>query len=453
MKKFLTIIIVLAALAGAAYAAYVYWLKSQESTVAKYQTVAAQMGQLTSTIGATGAVRSNQSAVLSWQTSGTVEEVKAVVGDQVSVDDVLATLQRTSLSQNIIAAQADLISAQQAMDDLYINAETAKVAALQSIATYAEAVKDAQYQLDNYTIPTEQAGMTAIEALDAMGERLEAARQAFEPYKYFSSGDATRQDRKEDLDLAQSDYNSAVKRLEYEYRLEVAQANMDKARQDYEKYKAGPSQADIAAIQARIDGAQAAIKQTMISAPFDGTLTMVQVKPGDQAGPGKAAFQIDDLSHLLLDVSISEVDINNIKVGQDVSLSFDAIQDKEYHGVVSEVAEVGTPTQGVVEFIVTVELTDADEQVKPGMTAAVNVTIEELDNVLLAPNRAVRLRNGKRVVYILKGGQITPVEITLGASSDVYSQVLEGSELQTGDLIVLNPPLEFDQGGPPPFAR
>lgn len=453
MKKFLTTFLILVVIAGAAYAAYTYWLKSQETTTSKYQTVAAQMGELVSTIGATGAVRSNQNAVLSWQSSGTVEEVKVTVGSLVAADDTLATLQRTSLPQNIIAAQADLISAQQAMEDLYTNNETAKINTLQAIATYAQAVKDAQYQLDNYTIPTEQAGMTAIEALDVMGKRLDTARQSFEPYKYLSSGNTTRQDRKEDLDLAQSDYNSAVKRLEYEYRLEVAQANLAKARQDYEKYDNGPSQADIAAIQARIDGAQAAINQTMISAPFAGTITLVQVKPGDQASPGKAAFRLDDLSHLLLDASISEVDINNIKVNQEVRLSFDAIQEKEYRGIVTDVSKVGTPTQGIVEFIVTVELTDADEQVKPGMTAAVNVVIEELDDVLLVPNRAVRLRDGKRVVYILKNGAVSPLEITLGATSDTYSQVLPGGELQVGDLIVLNPPLEFSQSGPPPFAR
>jgi HlyD family secretion protein len=64
----------------------------------------------------------------------------------------------------------------------------------------------------------------------------------------------------------------------------------------------------------------------------------------------------------------------------------------------------------------------------------------------------VRTLEGERVVYVLRGGTLDPVEIRLGASSEEMSQVLEG-ELAEGDQIVLNPPLVFDQNGPPPFVQ
>jgi HlyD family secretion protein len=88
---------------------------------------------------------------------------------------------------------------------------------------------------------------------------------------------------------------------------------------------------------------------------------------------------------------------------------------------------------------VTVELTDADELVKPGMTAAVTITVKEITAALLVPNRAVRVVDGQRVVYVLKEGQPVAVNIRLGATSDSYSEVV-GGDLQEGDLIVLNPP-------------
>ena len=114
-----------------------------------------------------------------------------------------------------------------------------------------------------------------------------------------------------------------------------------------------------------------------------------------------------------------------------------------------EVSPVGTENQGVVNFKVTVELIDADEDVRPGMTSAVEVVVSQLDNALLVPNQAVRAEEGKRMVYILgENGQLTSVEVTLGASSDRHSQLLEG-DLQPGDLIVLNPPMDFFSGGPP----
>ena len=181
--------------------------------------------------------------------------------------------------------------------------------------------------------------------------------------------------------------------------------------------------------------------------PFDGEITVVDIKPGDQVQPGTLAFRVDDLSRLLVDIDVSEVDINQIKEGQQVTMSFDAIQASEYHGEVVEVALVGNNVAGVVNFTVTVELDDPDEQVRPGMTSAVNIVIEQIDEAMLIPNRAVRVVDGERVVYILKDGQLEPVQVTLGASSDLYSEVIDG-DLSAGDTIVLNPPSMLLQGGP-----
>jgi HlyD family secretion protein len=113
---------------------------------------------------------------------------------------------------------------------------------------------------------------------------------------------------------------------------------------------------------------------------------------------------------------------------------------------------VGNIVQGVVEFTVTIALNDADEAVKPGMTAAVNIVVNQLENVLLVPNRAVRVREGQRVVYVMDNGALQAVEITLGASSETVSEVIDG-DLQVGDMVVLNPPTVFEQNGPPPFVR
>jgi len=122
-----------------------------------------------------------------------------------------------------------------------------------------------------------------------------------------------------------------------------------------------------------------------------------------------------------------------------VTLVFDAAQSKTYNGQVIKVSGAGESTSGAVNFVVTVELTDADELVKPGMTAAVTITIKEINNALLIPNRAVRVVDGQRVVYVLKDGVLTAVEVRLGATSDSMSEVV-GGDLKEGDVIVLNPP-------------
>jgi len=84
------------------------------------------------------------------------------------------------------------------------------------------------------------------------------------------------------------------------------------------------------------------------------------------------------------------------------------------------------------------------------MTAAVNIIADQLNDVLLVPNRAVRIVEGERVVYVLKDDQPEPVTVVLGSSSETVSEVIDG-DLSIGDLIILNPPAVFGHNGPPGF--
>ncbi|MGB7877110.1 MAG: efflux RND transporter periplasmic adaptor subunit, partial [Anaerolineales bacterium] len=235
--------------------------------------------------------------------------------------------------------------------------------------------------------------------------------------------------------------------------LDLKEAQYEDAKRAYERLADGPNQDDLAAAQARVEAAQATLNLAHLTAPFSGTVTEAFLLPGDQVSAGTTAFRVDDLSSLIVDVELSEVDINSVTDGQTVTLSFDAILGQEYQGQVIKVSQAGTVVNGVVNFTVTVELTDADELVKPGMTAAVNIVVREIKDAMLVPNRAVRLVDGDRVVYISgENGMPEKVEIRLGASADTMSVVV-GGNLKEGDEVILNPPVEFQGGGGPPFAQ
>jgi len=246
------------------------------------------------------------------------------------------------------------------------------------------------------------------------------------------------------LDLAQSDYDAAVKRLKYEYDYEVAQANLAKAMQDYEKYKDGPTPGELEAAEARIAAAQATIDMRWIKSPFDGIVTYVVPQVGDQVAQSSSlssaeAFRVDDLSTLYIDVDVTETDIGMVSIGQEANVSLDALRDKEYHGEVDNFDMVGDTSSDVVNFTVTVKLIDADDSVRPGMTAEVDIITDERTNVLLIPNQAIRAENGKTVVYKINAAQVSePVEVKVGISSDTHTELLEG-DLKEGDSIVLNP--------------
>jgi HlyD family secretion protein len=436
--------------------------RARSSAASAYQTEAAATGSLTAQVGATGTVHANQSATLTFQTAGTVDTVGAGMGDRVKREEVLATLERTSLSANVILAQADLVEAERALEDV-LASNTAKAQAELALANAEKALVDEEYRWR-----VQQAGNRASpETIREAQAKLLLAEDEVARCKDLynnASGDSGKALALVKLTEAQRNRDAALRNLNWykgkptdsdqailDAKLAVAQAQLDDARRAYERVKDGPNEGDVAAAQARVDAARASLELAQISAPFAGTVTFVDVKPGDQVAPGTVAFGLADLSRLLVDVEVSEVDIDRVAVGQAATLTFDAIPDKTYQGKVIEVGQVGTVVQGVVNFEAQVEILNPDASIKPGMTAAVDIVVMQLEDVLLVPNRAVRVQDGQRVVYVMRGGQLTQVEITLGASSDSYSQVLEG-ELQAGELIVLNPPLSFSESGPPGFV-
>ena len=399
-----------------AVSAFVYLRKSRSNTLSQFQTAQIERGNLVATIGATGTVRAKQSTVLAWQTNGAVDTVNVKVGDNIPADFVMAFLNKTSLPQNIILAEADLASAQKSLDDL----ENSDTAHAQSVIDLREAQK-AYDRAVNYR--KELNGKINLKKIiyKTFGDRQVPILKEYRGYA-------------DDTVKAKADEDAALKK-----------AKLDDAQRKFDSLNAG-NLVDIKAAQARVDAAQATLNLALIVAPFPGIVTEAHPLPGDQVSAGATAFRLDDLSGLYVDVEVSEVDINNVSLGQAATLSFDAILSKTYHGEVVEVAKVGNTVNGVVNFTVTVELTDADDLVKPGMTAGVNIVVKELKDVLLVPNRAVRFVDSKRAVYLLVDGQSVKKEISLGSSSDSASVVV-GGDIKVGDVIILNPPVEF-QGGP-----
>ncbi|MCC7118110.1 MAG: efflux RND transporter periplasmic adaptor subunit [Anaerolineales bacterium] len=371
-----------------------------------YQTAKAERGNLAATVGATGTVRAKQSATLTWSTTGTVGAVNAEVGQRVARGDILASLDQQSLNQSVIMAEADLVTAQKALEDL-LDSGTASAQAARDL----DAAEDAYEKAYNYR-----------KGLNGKITIAETYLEHGVPKVRYTKG-----------------YADAETIKDADQKLALAEAKLNDAKRAYERVKDGADPADVAAAEARVAAAKATLAQAAIIAPFSGVVTQASPFVGDQVSVGTSAFRIDDLSNLLVDVQVSEVDINNLSVGQAATLTFDAIAGKEYAGQVVQVGQAGDAVQGVVNFTVTVQLTDADEAIKPGMTVAVNIVVNEVKDAILIPNRAVRVVNGQRVVYLLVNGQPLEVKVTLGASSDTHS-VLTNGDIKEGDAIILNPP-------------
>lgn len=439
--------------------------RKQAAALGTIQTATIERGTLIATIGATGNVRANQTAILAWQTTGTVGSVNVGIGDQVQADETLAELAPASVSQSIILAQADLVSAQRNLDNL-LNSGTQTAQAQLSLVQAQKAYDSAKATLDSFLGVNH--GGTAEDIQNARAQvtlaqkSLDQAQSFYDAVKDRADTDIVKAQAVTSLYNARLAMTRAQNTLNYfllvptgrdvdeaRAKFALAEAQLGDAQREWERLKDGPDGNDILSAQARVDAARATFRMSQIHAPFAGTVTEANPTVGDLVSPSTSAFRVDDLSRLLVDVQVSEVDINTIKIGQPVLVTFDAVLGQEYHGKVVQVDQAGSISQGVVNFGITVELTDANDQVKPGMTAAVTVTIEQRADVLLVPNRAVRLVDGERVVYVIKNGLTTQVAITLGASSDTVSEVVAG-DLNEGDTIILNPSSDLLLGGGPP---
>ena len=331
-------------------------------------------------VTASGVVAAGEQARLAFAIAGKIQEVKVNVGDQVTRGQVLAQLEgQEDLQAAISAAELELAQAEQALKDLNEQSETGRVAAMQAIVAYERQLRDAQYALDNFTIPSNQAGLDAVAGLAKMKELLDAARATFEPYKNLPSGDRTRQDRKEDLDRAQADYNSAVRRLQLEYDLEVAQAQLDQALKDYEMYQAGPDPDKLRLAEARrlsaetkLSAAKAALARLALSAPFDATVNDVLLHSGEWVIPGQAVLSLVDLGTLQVKTTdLSERDVPGIATGQPVTVYVKALN-QDLPGVVTAIAPLANVLGGDVVYQATITLDQIPDGLREGMSVEVS---------------------------------------------------------------------------------
>ncbi len=330
-------------------------------------------------VTASGVVAPAEQAEMAFTISGNVTAVNVAEGDPVKTGQTLVVLGgQESLQAAVSAAQYELDQAQQALADLNTQSDTDRVQAMQDVVTYQQAVKDAQYALDNFTVPTNQASLDAVEGIIVMKQFLDQARIAFEPVKDRASGDTLRKDRKEALDNAQSDYNAAVRRLQYEYDLQVAETRLSHAQHNYEVLKNGPdpdkerlAQARVANDQTQLAAAQAALQSLTITAPFDGVVSRLDIHTGEWVIPGQSVLVLADLARLHVETTdLSERDVPYVSVGQKVTVFVKALN-QDAAGHVTEIAPLADTLGGDVVYKTTIALDSLPSGLRAGMSVDV----------------------------------------------------------------------------------
>ena len=442
-------------------------LRGHSNASEAYQTATVEHGDLIAIVGATGVVEAKQTVELNWLTTGRVDHVFADVNTKVAAGKILADLADNTLSQSVILAQSDLVTARKNLEDL-INSNTSSAEAYRNLLSAESDLRDAREERDdwNYNGANWDRIYSARSEFIRLEEELKVIKSAYQAVTDLPAKDPKRVEAKSALDKAQLARDKALGTINYilgkSYDQQVAEdfadydlafSKVQDAQREWERVKKGPNKDDISAAEARAAASEATVSLGWLEAPFDGTVTRAYPKMGDEVATGNQGFRVDDLSELFVKVDISEVDINRVAIGQPVELSFDAVTGKTYKGKVTEVSSVGVDNGSGVDFEVTLKILEPDDQVRPGMTAAVNIIVSEIKNVLVIPNRAIRLKDGQKIVYVLANGQLNETKIEVGSSSDIQTEIT-GGDLKEGDVLVLNSPSLFQSNGrPPSFVR
>lgn len=325
-------------------------------------------------------------ATLSFQARGTVTEVSVKIGNTVKAGDVLARLGGPN-DAAYMAAQAELVNAQQSYDDFV---RSSPLYAAQAWQAYMDAqVKRAAaarrwegLSLDNIQTRIDD----AIEEVENRKEDLDEAQATFDKYKDEPEDNWLRQDAESNLEAAQEDYNEALRKVETITRerdtvraaYDSAIAAESEAKRNYENSLNGPDKEKLALIEARLNAAKAGVASFEVTAPFDGTVMDVNVSEGDQAGPETWAVKVADTSAWYVETSdLTELEVVKIAVGLKVSILPDALSDAQMTGVVESISQAFTMSGGDVQYRVKILVDEIDPRVLWGMT--VEVTFEPME--------------------------------------------------------------------------
>ena len=215
------------------------------------------------------------------------------------------------------------------------------------------------------------------------------------------------------------------------------------------------AEAQLQQAQNALKSAEASLEAATLTAPFDGIISQINVQEGDYVS--SPALTLFDPDSLVVTLDVDEIDLRDLDKGTDATLTVDALPSLQLDGSVAAIAVAPTVTNGSrVTYQVDVALDDIPAELRYGMSAQVNLTTSERDDVLLVPNDAITADsdNGTYFVTLVDGDTNVRVEVTIGVRDGNFTEVKSG--LSSGDEVVLRTtsiPVENPaDDGPPPLG-
>lgn len=398
-------IVAAAIVAGLALAGGVAWgvasmQASQTTETTQLQTMPVYRGEFSESVQATGTAQPLSSVVVTPEVDGIIESVRVAEGSVVSEGDVLLTVRNDELDRavreaeiSVRSAKAGVTSAQEAYNQTYESYANPAARA----AASPQAVSDEASLMDvSGTPPVTDAGTGAADALPG---------------------------------ASWADVQQAAAQLD------SAKLALESAQQAY-------------------DQAVATAAKRTVKAPSAGSVVVMNAVQGAALGAGGGAgtgsggtlIQIADLSQMTVSVQVNEVDISRVAVGQAARVTFSALPGTMLDAQVTRISTVSSSdpsgyNYGVVTYDVELLIPNPAPELKPGMTASVEILLQHVPDAMTVPSSALATDDGTSFyVYVMTDPETQACErrdVTVTAQS-ATSAAVEG-DLQDGDLVVLDP--------------
>jgi len=171
-----------------------------------------------------------------------------------------------------------------------------------------------------------------------------------------------------------------------------------------------------------------------VISPIDGVVVSLFVSPGEELIGSEELVVISNFQQMEMEISVDELDINKLSIGQEATINVDALPDIELSGRIIGIAYEGITTNDITRYTVTLAV-DYTEGLKGGMSATAIIVTAKKDNVLRVPSEAVTTKNGQSIIQVLADGRLQSRVIKTGLSTDRWTEITDG--LQEGEEIVV----------------
>ncbi len=435
MKRWIGCLGILLIIIGAAsYGLYRYYKGSKK---VGWVTEEVDRGDIRQVISATGSLSALKTVEVGCQISGIVASISVDFNDRVTAGQLIAQIDPSTHEAQVQQATANLMQSRSSERNLI--AQRQNLLASQQTAAADRDVSRANARKAKVALEDAQRNLKRISELY---QRKLVAQS--------------------DLDSAQTAVDSAAAALE------AAEAQVKATISKEEAVKA-----QIEAITAQHEGALAQIEQmtaqlnvakinlerTRIYSPVDGVVISRNVDVGQTVAASLQAptlFTIaEDLRKMQINTAVDEADIGKVREGQKVFFTVDAYRGREFVGTVDQVRLSPTVTSNVVTYAVMVNVENTDLALKPGMTASVEILVEEKKNVLRIPARAqfFRIPDEYRAqvasdtpleekpdvtrIWVLNHRRPEPREVVIGLSTSQLAEVV-GGNLGVGEQVIID---------------